>query len=339
MDPDWYYAHHNEPRGPITGSALLALEHSGVVQPGTLVWKAGMPSWQPWSSVAAEVRAATAAGAAVGRGAAPATASAPAAAPSSVESAVCAYSGQTRPISLMVKYGDRWVALEYKEAFLQSLREGVPVARMAGVGELQYVGFWWRVLALLVDVLVLIVPNALVALPYYYLAIRKALSGGLAPSLDPLHEFKTMDATMAAAYVLMMLGNMLIPLVYNTLMVGRFGATVGKMVIGARVAKPSGAPLTYLQALGRGGAKLLNMLVWAVPGTIALLVGSLISFGSGVQTGGPEEVPVAMLVGLLVMMLWSVVGGFGYYMAGWTRKKQALHDLIARTVVVRKTPA
>ena len=62
------------------------------------------------------------------------------------EVAVCAFSGQPRPLSLMVKYGDRWVAIEHKEAFLQSLREGAPVARMAGVGEMQYVGFWWRVL-------------------------------------------------------------------------------------------------------------------------------------------------------------------------------------------------
>ena len=327
MDADWYYAHQNEQRGPASGSELLALERSGLLQPGTLVWKPGMAAWQPWSSVAAEVR--TAAGVA---------AVADPAGPGGGEVAVCAYSGQTRPISLMVKYGDRWVALEHKEAFLQSLREGAPVARMAGVGELQFVGFWWRVLAMIIDVFVLMLPNMLVALPYYYMAIKKALGGGMTPSVDPLHEFKTMDAGMVAAYVFMVLGNMLIPLVYNTLMVGKFGATVGKMAIGARVAKPSGEPLTYLQALGRAGAKLLNMLVWVVPGTVAFVAGSVISFGSGLQSGTPKEVPVAMLVGMLVMMLWSVFGGFGYYMAGWTRMKQALHDKIARTVVVRKNP-
>lgn len=330
MDADWYYAHQNEQRGPVSGSELLALERSGLLMPGTLVWKPGLASWQPWSSVAAEVRAAA--------GVAAATSSADAAGPVAGEVAVCAFSGQTRPISLMVKYGDRWVALEHKEAFLQSLREGAPVARMAGVGELQYVGFWWRVLAMIVDVMVLMLPNMLVALPYYYMAIKKALGRGMAPSVDPLHEFKSMDAAMVAAYVFMVLGNLLIPLVYNTVMVGRFGATVGKMAIGARVAKPSGEPLTYLQALGRAGAKLLNMLIWVVPGTIAFVVGSVISFGSGLQSAAPKDVPVAMLVGMLVMMLWYVFGGFGYYMAGWTRMKQALHDKIARTVVVRKNP-
>lgn len=337
MEPDWYYAHHNEPRGPITGSELLALERSGVLQPGTLVWRTGLASWQPWSSVADHVRVAAAGGVDV-RSAGPPVVPAETGGPAAVEMAVCAYSGQTRPISLMVRYGDRWVSLEHKQAFLQSLREGTPVSRMAGVGELSYVGFWWRTLAMVVDVLVLMIPNALVALPYYYMAFRKALAGGLATTTDPLHEFKTMDGPMVAAYVLMMLGNMFIPLIYNTLMVGRFGATVGKMAIGARVVKPSGEPLTYLQALGRGGAKLLNMLIWGVPGTIAFVVGSVISFGSGVGTGGGEELPVAMLAGLLVMLVWSVVGGFGYYMAGWTRRKQALHDLIARTVVVKKFP-
>jgi hypothetical protein len=37
-------------------------------------------------------------------------------------------------------------------------------------------------------------------------------------------------------------------------------------------------------------------------------------------------------------MLWLGVGGFGYYMAGWTKRKQALHDKVASTLVVRKTP-
>jgi uncharacterized RDD family membrane protein YckC len=327
MQPDWYYAHNNEQKGPVTGTELLALERSGLVRPSTLVWKAGMAAWEPWSSLADGVRAA--AGQPLG---------VEERAPAIEDVAVCAYSGQVHPVSLMVKYGDRWVALEHKEAFLQSLREGAPVARMAGVGELQYVGFWWRLLAQILDMLVLMVPCILVAMPYYYMSIKKALQSGATASVDPLHEFKTMDAPMIVAYVVAMVGNFLIPALYETWMVGKFGTTVGKLAVGARVVKAGGEALTYLQALGRSGAKLLNVLIWVVPGNIAMIVGSVVSFGTGVQSGVPEDVPVAMLVGLGVMMLWFVVGGFGYYMAGWTRRKQALHDLMARTVVVRKNP-
>lgn len=329
MDPDWYYAQNNEQKGPVAGTELMALERSGLLLPGTLVWKTGLAGWQPWSSVAAEVRSAAGVAAAPVEGAGRAP----------EEVAVCAYSGQTRPISLMVKYGDRWVALEQKEAFLQSLREGTSVGRMAGVGEFQYIGFWWRVLALIVDFLVVLVPCILVAVPYYYLTFKKAFAGMVTPSMDPLHEFKTMSGAMVVAYVVAMVGNLLIPLGYDTWMHGKFGATVGKLAIGARVAKPGGEPLTYRQSLGRSGAKLLNILIWVVPANIAMVVGSIMSFGTGVQSGMPKDVPVAMLVGLLVALLWLLFGLFGFYMAGWTRRKQALHDKMARTVVVKRNPA
>jgi len=328
MANDWYYAQNNEQKGPASGEELLALERSGLLLPSTLVWKAGLPNWEPWSSVAADVRsAATLAGPAADRPG-----------PPPGEVAVCAYSGQTRPLSLMVKYGDRWVGLEHKDAFLQSLREGAPVARMAGVDELQYVGFWWRVLALIIDGFVLMIPNLLVASPYYYLTFKKAMANGPAASVDPLQEYKNMDATMIVAYVGSMVGGFLIALVYETWMVGKYGGTVGKLTIGARVAKPDGERLTYLQSFGRYGAKLLNGLIWVGPAYAAMIVGSLMSFGAGAKSGAAAGMPVAMMVGMGIMLLWFAVGGFGYYMAGWTKRRQALHDKIARTVVVKKNP-
>jgi uncharacterized RDD family membrane protein YckC len=237
-----------------------------------------------------------------------------------------------------VRYGDRWVSLEHKGAFLQALREGTSVAGMAGVAEPQLVGFWWRVLSQILDMLVLLIPCILISMPYYYLSFKKAFERGATGSVDPLQEFKTMDATMLVAYVVAMVGNFLLPAVYETWMVGKLGTTVGKMAIGARVVKDGGATLTYRQALGRSAAKLLNLLIWVLPGNVAVVIGSIVSFGTGVQSGLPETMPVGMMVGVGVMMLWMLVGGFGYYMAGWTRQKQALHDKMARTVVVRRRP-
>lgn len=325
MDDAWYYADNSNQKGPVSGRDLLALERSGLLRAESLVWKAGLPQWQKWSAVVAEVRARVGESGDDGGG-------------EGAKVAVCAYSGRVRPISEMVAYGDRWVSLEHKDLFLQSLREGVPVARLAGVGEFQYVGFWWRVLAMIVDILVLMIPNLVVAAPYYYLLIRQMVEKRPSPSMDPLNQFKTMDAPMVVAYVFMTVGSLLIPLVYDTWMQVRYGGTVGKLAVGARVAKPGGERLTYRQSLGRAGAKLLNMLIWVLPATVAFVVGSLMSFGSGTTTQMPKDVPVAMLVGVFVMMAWYVVGGFGYYMAGWTRKKQSLHDLMARTVVIKRNP-
>lgn len=323
MEAVWYYAENNEQRGPVSGLELLALEQSGRLRAASLVWQAGMANWQPWSSVAPSVR--SAAGLA---GEAPLE-----------EVAVCAYSGQTRPLSLMVRYGDRWVALEYKEAFLQSLREGAPVARMAGVNEIQYVGFWWRVLAMIIDAFVLMVPNLLVAAPYYYLYFKKAFAGGLRPNPDPFAEMRNMEPIMVVAYVGSIVGSFLISMAYETWMVGKWSATVGKMVIGARVTKVGGETLTYLQALGRFGAKLVNMLIWIVPSYGLMILGVLATAGM-FGTGGKDSnaAPILFVVCFVVAMLWSLAGAFGYYMAGWTQRKQALHDKMARTVVVKKHP-
>ncbi len=324
MEAVWYYAQNNEQRGPVSGPELLAMEASGHLPPPTLVWKVGMANWEPWSTVAPSVRAA----------------SGVAGAPVAEEVAVCAYSGATRPISLMVKYGDRWVALEHKDAFLQSLREGAPVARMAGVGEIQYMGFWWRALGMIIDWFVLIVPNMLVASPYYYLSFKQAMNEGFSTTpKDPLSELQSMSPVMVMAYVGAMVGGFLISLAYETWMVGKWGATVGKMAIGGRVARLSGEPVGYLHALGRFGAKIVTMLVWAVPVYAAMilgLVGGVGTFAAGDKGG--DVMPAVFVAGLIIAMLWMVGGGFGYYMAGWTRKKQALHDKLARTVVVRKNP-
>ena len=53
MTNDWYYASHHQQKGPVTAAEMLALEQAGHLLPATLVWRPGLPNWQPWSSVAA----------------------------------------------------------------------------------------------------------------------------------------------------------------------------------------------------------------------------------------------------------------------------------------------
>jgi hypothetical protein len=38
----WYYAQAGERKGPVDEAALIQM---GVLEPGTLVWKAGMAGW------------------------------------------------------------------------------------------------------------------------------------------------------------------------------------------------------------------------------------------------------------------------------------------------------
>ena len=329
MTNDWYYASHHQQKGPVTAVEMLALEQAGHLLPATLVWRPGLPNWQPWSSVAAGVLAAVGAG----RSGGGLVSGLPAA-----EVAVCAHSGQTRPVSLMMKHGDRWVALEHKEAFLRSLRAGSPAAGPVGEGALSYAGFWWRALGFIIDSCVLLVPNMLLAIPYFYLTMTRG------KPVDSMESFMMMDGLMVVAYLGSMLGGLLVALTYETWMIAAFGATLGKMAIGVRVVKPGGERLTYGQAFGRYSAKLVTMLVWLAPAYAALFIGmyiSYISFGGGPQEGEEGAAagnPLGLVVGAAVMLIWFFVGGFGYYMAGWTEKKQTLHDKLAKTVVINKTP-
>ncbi|MDQ1472633.1 MAG: hypothetical protein QOJ99_4113 [Bryobacterales bacterium] len=48
---DWYYAFEGQQRGPVSETELTRLAGQGVIAPATLVWHAGLPDWQPWSSL------------------------------------------------------------------------------------------------------------------------------------------------------------------------------------------------------------------------------------------------------------------------------------------------
>jgi len=50
-DATWYYAKGQTRLGPISGQQLKELAGSGQLQPGDLVWQAGMPQWAPAGNV------------------------------------------------------------------------------------------------------------------------------------------------------------------------------------------------------------------------------------------------------------------------------------------------
>jgi len=50
-DATWYYAKGQTRFGPVSGQQLKELAGSGHLQPGDLVWQAGMPQWAPAGNV------------------------------------------------------------------------------------------------------------------------------------------------------------------------------------------------------------------------------------------------------------------------------------------------
>jgi uncharacterized RDD family membrane protein YckC len=140
----------------------------------------------------------------------------------------------------------------------------------------QYVGFWWRVLAYVIDYFVLFIPSAVIGF----------VAGFLAATVS--------DNSEGAALGVQAVGNVLglvIGWLYAALMESSSKqATLGKMAIGCIVTDELGQRLTFGRATGRHFAKILS--------------------------------------GLILLV--------GFMMVGWTQKKQGLHDIIAKTLVVKK---
>ncbi len=151
----------------------------------------------------------------------------------------CAECSLVFPMDSMIRYRNVHVCADCKPLFIQKLAEG---ARM-DTGELRWAGFWIRFAAALVDGF-LMVPLSfgiqLLTGMSFYQAIGLESRPPLMLALAELLSIAT-------------------GVVYEAGMVGRFGATVGKMACGVKVVMPDGGKVSYLRAAGRYFAKLLNL--------------------------------------------------------------------------------
>jgi uncharacterized RDD family membrane protein YckC len=148
------------------------------------------------------------------------------------------------------------VCAQCKPAFIRRLQEGASAGQLQRV---KYQGFWIRFAAKLLDGLLLSVvttPLALVFLaPVFRRQAAAVAAAGGAPNPDPAAAFALLGA-MGVFWS----GYFLIVLAYNVWMNGRWGATVGKMAIGARIVNTDGSAIGYGKALGRFFAELLSMM-------------------------------------------------------------------------------
>jgi uncharacterized RDD family membrane protein YckC len=61
-------------------------------------------------------------------------------------------------------------------------------------------------------------------------------------------------------------------ILYATLMIGRFGQTLGNKAVGTRVVSAStGGPISYWRALGRSAADVVLLLLFVIPWIISVL--------------------------------------------------------------------
>ena len=139
---------------------------------------------------------------------------------------------------------------------------------------MEYAGFWRRLVAYLIDYLVVIVGSLVVG---FVIGVIAGATG--AEEID--------GPWLAAIYAAAIAGYYLY---YALMESSSHQATVGKIALGIKVIDLEGNRLTFWRALGRSVAKIIS--------AITLFI--------------------------------------GYIMAAFTKRKQALHDKIANTLVVKR---
>lgn len=192
--------------------------------------------------------------------------------------------------------------------------DGVPLA-----------GWWWRFLAYILDGLILgvigtvvlfLIPNLIDKMREYVTAVFNTRLN------DPTATVPTIwDPVFGIGHSLLIYNiiTIVISIAYVTLMLGRFGATLGQLACGLRIV-PVG------QGQHKGGLPASNLvarlifytLVTEVLGIIAMYL-NVNGFSNGSLISGIGSIY------LYLSCLW----------AAWDPKRQALHDKLARTQVVR----
>jgi uncharacterized RDD family membrane protein YckC len=162
----------------------------------------------------------------------------------------------------------------------------------AAVPRVEYAGFWLRLLAFLIDGVVMGFGVVLVVIPLIFLTGL----GALLSRFHPDEEWNDAGAFLiVAVFFLFATVALAVTWLYHAWMESsEWQATVGKKALGLVVTDMAGQRVSFGRATGRHFAKIIT---------------NLVSFGIGL----------------------------GYLMAAFTAKKQALHDMIAGCLILRRS--
>ena len=165
---------------------------------------------------------------------------------------------------------------------------GVPAA--AAVSRVEYAGFWVRVLAYIIDNVVIGVGLMCLLIPLFFLTGF----GATISHIHPQEELGDAGFLVILGFIfLAAMASLVVTWLYHALMESsEWQATVGKKMVGLVVTDMAGRRVSFGRATGRHFAKIVTNMV-----------------------------PVLI----------------GYFMAAFTEKKQALHDMMAGCLILRRS--
>jgi len=174
----------------------------------------------------------------------------------------CSQCGQPFPLDQLACFGDTLVCPNCKNSYVQKIREGVAPFRPA----FQYGGFWVRLVAAIIDGVILGVASSAVQLLLVGTAYRPLAN--MREPLPPDQAFAAFGAMMGTLALSMLIG-IAIAASYEGFFVSRVGATPGKMVLGLKVVRPNGAAVSLGRAVGRYFGKWLSYMTLGIGFLIA----------------------------------------------------------------------
>ncbi len=122
------------------------------------------------------------------------------------------------------------------------------------------VGFWVRLGAYILDYILLAIILQLITLPWS--DQLEVLQKSFNPTGPQISQEKMMElGLMSLTYCLVVLA---VRMAYFVLMHGRFGATVGKLVVGAKIVNEDGSRLGYTRALVRYAGECASFLILGI---------------------------------------------------------------------------
>jgi uncharacterized RDD family membrane protein YckC len=166
---------------------------------------------------------------------------------------------------------------------------------------MDYVGFWKRVMASILDFLVMIIPAVLI----YFLSHSLATS---------MHS----EIPIILQYILF--------LAFDIFMIVRFGGSPGKLILKIRIVNEQGNYPTLKEALVRNVFRIISVLITMVIGVSSYEFTVISSYFSLWESLASD------LNGILGLIMLA-----DYLCVALNSRKRALHDMMAGTYVVEKS--
>ncbi len=138
-----------------------------------------------------------------------------------------------------------------KETAVQQMREGVYGAAAGGV---EYAGFWIRFGAWMIDYVIISIVSIV-------LLTVGGISAGLSGMMEGLEAGDEPDPAIIIGVLVFYGILILFVFCYKVFMVGKWGATVGKMAVGIKIVTADGGKVSYLRATGRLFAEILSGMI------------------------------------------------------------------------------